>query len=93
MSLASANNVTNLLPALASLAVPVFLGVKNHLPRFQARGLVSLREAQQMAWRSSGTSNTELVENLWRNGLVTDPRAKEAFLNVHSPAPLIPRLL
>ena len=35
-----------------------------------------------MAWRSSGVSNVELVENLWRNGLVTDPRAKEAFLKV-----------
>lgn len=88
MSLASANNATNLLPAIASFAAPALIGVRNHLPRFQARGLVSLREAQQMAWRSSGVSNTELVENLWRNGLVTDPRAKEAFLNVL--APLLP---
>lgn len=82
MSLASANNATNLLPAIASIAAPAFLGARNHLPRLQVRGLVSLREAQQMAWRSSGMSNTELVENLWRNGLVTDPRAKEAFLHV-----------
>ncbi|KAI0893111.1 protein-L-isoaspartate O-methyltransferase [Annulohypoxylon nitens] len=35
-----------------------------------------------MAWRSSGTSNTELVENLWRNGLITQPLVKTAFLAV-----------
>ncbi|ROT37775.1 protein-L-isoaspartate O-methyltransferase [Sodiomyces alkalinus F11] len=35
-----------------------------------------------MAWRSSGASNVDLVENLWRNGLITDPRVKEAFLKV-----------
>ncbi|KAI0381172.1 protein-L-isoaspartate O-methyltransferase [Hypomontagnella monticulosa] len=35
-----------------------------------------------MAWRSSGTSNTELVENLWRNKLITQPLVKAAFLGV-----------
>ncbi|KAI1773805.1 protein-L-isoaspartate O-methyltransferase [Hypoxylon cercidicola] len=35
-----------------------------------------------MAWRSSGTSNAELVENLWRNKLITQPLAKSAFLQV-----------
>ncbi|KAI2622718.1 protein-L-isoaspartate O-methyltransferase [Hypomontagnella submonticulosa] len=35
-----------------------------------------------MAWRSSGTSNTELVENLWRNKLITQPLVKSAFLSV-----------
>ncbi|KAI1101139.1 protein-L-isoaspartate O-methyltransferase [Jackrogersella minutella] len=35
-----------------------------------------------MAWRSSGTSNTELVENLWRNKLITQPLVKSAFLKV-----------
>ncbi|KAI0118035.1 protein-L-isoaspartate O-methyltransferase [Hypoxylon sp. NC0597] len=35
-----------------------------------------------MAWRSSGTSNEELVENLWRNKLITDPVVKSAFLKV-----------
>ncbi|KAH6614485.1 protein-L-isoaspartate O-methyltransferase, partial [Chaetomium sp. MPI-SDFR-AT-0129] len=35
-----------------------------------------------MAWRSSGTSNRELIENLWRNKLITSPEVKEAFLKV-----------
>jgi protein-L-isoaspartate(D-aspartate) O-methyltransferase len=35
-----------------------------------------------MAWRCSGTSNTELVENMWRKKLITDARVKEAFLKV-----------
>ncbi|XXH01059.1 mitochondrial acyl carrier protein [Hypoxylon texense] len=35
-----------------------------------------------MAWRSSGTSNAELVENLWRNKLITQPLVKSAFLKV-----------
>ncbi|KOS22466.1 Protein-L-isoaspartate(D-aspartate) O-methyltransferase [Escovopsis weberi] len=35
-----------------------------------------------MAWRCSGVSNSELIENLWRSSLITDPRVKEAFLKV-----------
>lgn len=35
-----------------------------------------------MAWRSSGSSNTELIENLYRHRLITDSRVKEAFLKV-----------
>ncbi|KAK3314172.1 protein-L-isoaspartate O-methyltransferase [Apodospora peruviana] len=35
-----------------------------------------------MAWRSSGASNTDLIENLWRNKMITDPRVKAAFLKV-----------
>ncbi|ROW02502.1 hypothetical protein VMCG_06024 [Cytospora schulzeri] len=35
-----------------------------------------------MAWRSHGSTNNELVEQLWRNGLITDERVKEAFLKV-----------
>lgn len=35
-----------------------------------------------MAWRSSGTSNEDLVNRLWKNGLITDERVKEAFLKV-----------
>ncbi|KAI2602877.1 protein-L-isoaspartate O-methyltransferase [Hypoxylon fragiforme] len=35
-----------------------------------------------MAWRSSGTSNVELIENLWRNKLITQPVVKAAFLRV-----------
>ncbi|KUI63007.1 putative protein-L-isoaspartate O-methyltransferase [Cytospora mali] len=35
-----------------------------------------------MAWRSHGSTNEELVEQLWRNGLITDERVKGAFLKV-----------
>ncbi|KAH7317148.1 protein-L-isoaspartate O-methyltransferase [Stachybotrys elegans] len=35
-----------------------------------------------MAWRCSGTSNSELIEKMWHNGLITDPRVKQAFLKV-----------
>ncbi|KAF6808934.1 hypothetical protein CSOJ01_07204 [Colletotrichum sojae] len=35
-----------------------------------------------MAWRSSGASNKDLVENMWRHGLIKDQRVKEAFLKV-----------
>ncbi|OTB12485.1 hypothetical protein K445DRAFT_66122 [Daldinia sp. EC12] len=35
-----------------------------------------------MAWTSSGTSNKELIENLWRNKLITQPVVKSAFLKV-----------
>ena len=37
-----------------------------------------------MAWRSSGASNEALIENLARNGLITQPRVKQAMLSVSS---------
>lgn len=36
----------------------------------------------RMAWRSSGATNADLIENLWRNGMLKSPAAKEAFLRV-----------
>lgn len=35
-----------------------------------------------MAWMSSGTSNTDLISQLWRHGLIADPRVRDAFLKV-----------
>ncbi|KAL1303179.1 hypothetical protein AAFC00_006605 [Neodothiora populina] len=35
-----------------------------------------------MAWRSTGKSNDELIENLFRNGLITSERVKEAMKGV-----------
>ncbi|OTB00776.1 hypothetical protein M426DRAFT_65304 [Hypoxylon sp. CI-4A] len=35
-----------------------------------------------MAWRSSGHTNAELIENLWRNKLITQPLVKSAFQKV-----------
>ncbi|KAM7218052.1 Protein of unknown function (DUF2370) domain containing protein [Rhypophila decipiens] len=36
----------------------------------------------KMAWRSSGATNTDLIENLWRNKMITTPVVKSAFLSV-----------
>ncbi len=36
----------------------------------------------KMAWRSSGRSHRELIENLFKNGLIKDQRIKEAMLSV-----------
>lgn len=35
-----------------------------------------------MAWRSSGSTHQELIENLYRNGLIKDERIKNAMLQV-----------
>jgi len=35
-----------------------------------------------MAWRSSGSTHQELIENLYRNGLIKDERIKNAMLKV-----------
>lgn len=40
-----------------------------------------------MAWYCSGTSNSELVENLFREGLIKSPRVKEAMKMVRPPQP------
>jgi len=43
-----------------------------------------------MAWRSSGSSNEALIENLSRNGLITSERVKRAMLSVQTMTHLIP---
>ncbi|KAM0205795.1 hypothetical protein ACHAPA_009196 [Fusarium lateritium] len=35
-----------------------------------------------MAWTCSGDTNSALIENMWKNGLITDARVKDAFLKV-----------
>jgi hypothetical protein len=40
-----------------------------------------------MAWRCGGTTNAELVENLYRNKIIQTPRVKEAMLKVN-PRPM-----
>lgn len=37
-----------------------------------------------MAWRSSGATNADLISNLFRNGLTTTPRVRDAMLKVRS---------
>lgn len=46
------------------------------------RGLSLSKFHMQMAWQSSGSSNQELIENLFKNGLITDERIKNAMLKV-----------
>lgn len=43
-----------------------------------------------MAWYCSGSTNTELVENLFKVGLIKNERVKEAMLGVSSPPLLYP---
>ena len=44
---------------------------------------ISVRTFEKdMAWRSSGATHRELIENLFRNGLIKDQRVKEAMLRV-----------
>ena len=38
----------------------------------------------KMAWYCSGSTNTELVENLFKVGLIKNERVKEAMLRVSS---------
>jgi hypothetical protein len=37
---------------------------------------------KHMAWRSSGSTHQELIENLYKNGLINDKRIKDAMLKV-----------
>ncbi|ODA81389.1 hypothetical protein RJ55_04354 [Drechmeria coniospora] len=45
-----------------------------------------------MAWRCSASSNAALVDNMWRNGLISDPAARTAFQGVDRAhyAPVLP---
>ncbi|CAJ2508511.1 Uu.00g135370.m01.CDS01 [Anthostomella pinea] len=51
-------------------------------PRTDLNASTPSRTITTMSWRSSGSSNAELVENLWRNKLITQPVVKDAFLRV-----------
>ncbi|TVY45467.1 putative protein-L-isoaspartate O-methyltransferase [Lachnellula subtilissima] len=35
-----------------------------------------------MAWRCSGKTNVELIDNLFKNGLITSPRVRDAMMKV-----------
>lgn len=67
--------------------------LKRHLLRLLAAIPTPLKQApvvtggrgrgiNKMAWRSHGSTNDELIDQLWRNGLIKDERVKEAFLKV-----------
>ena len=37
---------------------------------------------ESMAWKSSGGSNRDLIENMWNNSLIQTQAVKDAFLKV-----------
>lgn len=43
-----------------------------------------------MAWYCSGSTNTELVENLFKVGLIKDERVKDAMLGVSTTSRFTP---
>lgn len=46
---------------------------------------VAVRKASLMAWSCSGSTNSELVENLYNSGLIKNDRVKKAMLGVSVP--------
>lgn len=67
-----------------STDIPVLPSANLHSIRnfFQS----ALRSAKapntSMAWRSSGNTNKELVDNLFKHGLITSERVRDAMLKV-----------
>ena len=45
-----------------------------------------------MAWRCSGSTNAELIENLFNKGLITSIRVKQAMTGVSKRSPTTPVL-
>ena len=62
--------------SLYLVSVPISIG--NYISRTIQRRLT-------MAWRSSGASNEALIENLFKNSLITSSRVKQAMLGVRWP--------
>lgn len=52
---------------------------------FRTIGGGARRRGSTMAWRSSGSSNAGLINNLATNGLINSERVKKAMLNVCGP--------
>ncbi|KAI5859940.1 protein-L-isoaspartate O-methyltransferase, partial [Durotheca rogersii] len=75
-------NLSKVSPELARLSRLAALLPARARPIYHRRFSGGSRPIFSMPWRSSGRSNAELVENLWRNELITSPRVKEAFLSV-----------
>jgi hypothetical protein len=48
-------------------------------PKFS---LSKATQAMTMAWYCSGSTNTELIENLFKAGLIRDERVKDAMIGV-----------
>lgn len=43
---------------------------------------ITTRRVGSMAWYCSGSTNSELVENLFKEGLIKNERVKEAMMKV-----------
>jgi hypothetical protein len=53
------------------------LSLLKHKPSFN-----KATRAFTMAWYCSGSTNTELIENLFKTGLIQNERVKEAMIGV-----------
>ncbi|KAM7202995.1 Protein of unknown function (DUF2370) domain containing protein [Naviculisporaceae sp. PSN 640] len=51
-------------------------------PSERVIGRLHRRSFLNMAWRSSGATNRDLIENLWTNKMISSPQVKSAFLSV-----------
>lgn len=54
-----------------------------HRALFTSRAFTSSQQ-RNMAWRSSGSTNAELINNLFKNGLISTERVRDAMLKVMS---------
>jgi hypothetical protein len=61
-----------------SIIFPILIAIS--LISYRSISLSGFHET--MAWRSSGSTHRELIENLHRNGFITDERIKQAMLQV-----------
>lgn len=55
---------------------------QEHMPKLAIPTYFPKLSLSIMAWHSSGTTNTSLIQNLFSNNLITTPLVKEAFLRV-----------
>ena len=73
-------------PVLTSLSrgisIPRSPALQTPHRRYHDASGASFFNIAEMAWRSSGATNRDLIENLWRNDLIKDSKVKEAFLKV-----------
>lgn len=63
---------------LFSSLIPILTAV--FVITYQAVSLTASKS--DMAWRSSGATHQELIENLYKNGIITDERIKAVMLQV-----------
>ncbi|KAI6714782.1 hypothetical protein JHW43_002625 [Diplocarpon mali] len=64
---------------------PICHHIKVHSLRGILRSSSGGRGQRNMAWQCSGRTNTELIDNLFKNGLITSSRVRDAMAKVSPP--------